>query len=139
MPTKTLNTLIKLHKQRVDVLRREMVALEDERQQLQDFAAKLKKEHENEMRLMAQDAQMANFFASYSAGVKNKLKKIAGEITRLNDAIEAKLELIREEFGEQKRYEIANEHAKERIKKEEKHHLQQKFDEVAVQQYLKKE
>ena len=139
MPTKTLNTLIKLHKQQVDVLRREMVVLEDERQQLQDFTAKLKNEHENEMQLMAQDAQMANFFASYSAGIKKKLQKIAEEISRINNEIAAKLELISEEFANQKRYEIARDNLKERIKQEEKHHLQQRFDEVAVQQFLKKE
>ncbi len=137
MAVKTLDTLIRLHKQRVDIMRREMVAFEEERRQLLAFAERLKREHAEEMQLMLAEVKVASFFGSYSAGVKQKLLNIDGEVKRLDAAIEEKAEAIREEFSEQKKYEITRETTLKRIEQKEKNLLQQRFDEIGSQQYHK--
>ena len=69
MAIKTLNTLIKVHKQQVDALRRKMVALEEERHQLEMLADKLRAEREREMQLILKEPDFAGFFGSYSTHV----------------------------------------------------------------------
>ncbi len=137
MALKSLNTLVKLHKRRVDVMRREMIALEEERKQLIEVSTKLSAEHAREMLLAAEEPKMAGFFGAYSARVKERQEKIAIEVKRLDGSIEEKAEAIREEFSEQKKYEIAREHVKKRLDEQTKTRLQQRFDEIGNQQYLK--
>jgi len=137
MAIKTLNTLIKLHKRRVDIIRREMVTLEEERNQLQIVAEKLAAELAEEMRLAAEDAKVAGFFGAYSKRVKERQEIIVQEMKRLDEAIALKVEAIREEFAEQKKYEIAHENAEKRLLKEAQRRQQQRFDEIGTQQYLK--
>ena len=137
MAIKTLSTLIKLHKRRVDIIRREMIPLEEERRQLLIAVEKLHAEHEREMRLAAEDAKIAGFFGAYSKRVKQRQEVIAREITRLDAAIEVKVNAIREEFSEQKKYEIAREQEKKRNLQEAQRRQQQRFDEIGAQQYLR--
>jgi hypothetical protein len=137
MAVKTMNTLIKLHKRRVDVLRREMVALEEERRQLLQVSERLREEHAREMRLATAEPKMAGFFGAYSARIRQRQENIAQEVKRLDAAIEAKAQAIREEFSEQKKYEIAREHAKKREAQDVRARLQQRFDEIGTQQYIK--
>src|SRR5271156_372906 len=103
MAVKTLNTLIKLHKRRVDVMRREMVAIEEERKQLLQLAQRLREEHAREMRLATEEPKMAGFFGAYSARIRQRQENIVQEVKRLDAAIEEKAQAIREEFSEQKK------------------------------------
>ena len=137
MALKTLHTLIKLHKRRVDVLRREMIAFEEERRQLLELASNLRAEHASEMRIAAAEPKVGGFFGAYSRRIKKKQETIAQEVKRLDGAIEAKIEAIRTEFSEQKKYEVAREHAKKRLAEEARHRTQQRFDEIGAQQYRK--
>ena len=137
MAIKSMNTLIKLHKRRVDVMRREMVALEDERRQLLALAEKLREEHAKEMEVAAAEPKIAGFFGAYSQRNRQRQEKIALEVKRLDGMIEEKVNAIREEFSEQKKYEIAREHAKKRADEKQRARLQERFDEIGTQQYLK--
>jgi hypothetical protein len=137
MAIKSLNTLIKLHKRRVDIMRREMIALEEERRQLVQLSEKLHAEHLREMQLASEEPKMAGFFGAYSARVKERQEKIKKEIVRLDGAIMEKTEAIRAEFSEQKKYEIALEHAKKRLADEVRMRLAQRFDEIGSQQYIR--
>jgi hypothetical protein len=134
---KPLTTLIKLHKRRVDIIRREMVVIEEERKQLLAVAEKLREEHAREMELSTADAKMAGFFGAYSKRNRERQEKIALEVKRLDAAIEQKAEAIREEFSEQKKYEIAREHAQKRLAAVARARQQQRFDEIGTQQFLK--
>ncbi len=135
MALKSLTTLIKLHKRRVDTIRREMLALEEERRQLMALAERLHAEHEAEMRLVGEDPKISGFFGAYSKRVKERQASIAQETERLSGAIEEKAEAIREEFSEQKKYEIARDNIKKRMAEEARHRQQQRFDEIGSQQY----
>ncbi len=137
MALKTLNTLVKLHKRKVDVIRREMIALEEERKQLELLAQKLREEHAHEAEIALRDPKMAGFFVAYSKRIKQRLLGIDKEIKRLDGAIEEKAEAIRAEFSEQKKYEVAREHAKAHLAEEAKRRVQQRFDEIGAQQYTK--
>ena len=137
MDLKSMNTLIKLHKRRVDVLRREMVALEDERKQLTDLAERLREEHASEAQLAAEDAKMAGFFGAYDARMKKRQESIAQEVARIDATIAEKREAIRGEFSEQKKYEIARENMKKRLDATRAARIQERFDEIGSQQYLK--
>jgi len=137
MALKTMNTLIKLHKRRVDVMRREMVAIEEERKQLLQLSERLKQEHAREMKLAAEEPKVAGFFGAYSARIKERQESIREEVKRLDASIEEKAAAIREEFSEQKKYEIAREHTKKRMAEEARVRVQQRFDEIGAQQYFK--
>jgi len=137
MAIKAMNTLIKLHKRRVDVLRREMLAIEEQRTQLLELSKRLSEEHAREMRLASQEPKMAGFFGAYSTRVKERQENIKVEVKRLDASIAEKAEAIREEFSEQKKYEIAREHAKKRMAEKARTLQQQRFDEIGTQQYVK--
>ncbi len=114
-----------------------MVALEEERRQLLQVSERLREEHAREMRLATAEPKMAGFFGAYSARIRQRQENIAQEVKRLDAAIEAKAQAIREEFSEQKKYEIAREHAKKREAQDVRARLQQRFDEIGTQQYIK--
>jgi hypothetical protein len=135
MALKTFNTLIKLHKRKVEVIRREMIALEEERRQLLELRDQLDREHAREMSLAASEPKISGFFGAYSQRIRRRKAAIAEEIKRLDTAIEAKTEAIREEFSEQKKYEVAREHVRKRDAEEAHRRQQQRFDEIGSQQY----
>jgi len=135
MALKPLNTLIKIHKQKADILRREMVVLEEEKHQLETAADKLRDDHAREMQHVAKEPAFITFMGSYSDYVRRRLEAIVLETQRLNQEIEEKRDAIGEEFSEQKKYEIARRHIQKRIQEEERHRAQQKSDEVGAQQY----
>lgn len=137
MALKTFNTLIKLHKRRVDVIRREMIALEEQRNQLLALAQALREEYAREVEISTADAKMAGFFGNYSVRVQKRQESIASEVAKLDKAIDEKTEAIRAEFAEQKKYEIARGHELKKMAEQEKHRQQSRFDEVASQQYMK--
>jgi hypothetical protein len=132
---KSINTLIKLHKRQMDVLRREMLTLEEERRQMHLLSDTLTAEHANERQLAAQDPMIAPFFGAYSRRVMERLTAIAEEVKRLDAAVEAKIEAVRAEFSEQKKYDIARGHIHRRMASEALRKQQQRFDEIAAQQY----
>lgn len=137
MALKSFNTLIKLHKRRVDVIRREMIALEEQRTQLLTLSASLREEYAREAEISSTDAKMAGFFGAYSVRVQKRQESIAAEVAKLDLAINEKTEAIRAEFAEQKKFEIARGHEIKRLAEVEKHRQQSRFDEVASQQYMK--
>lgn len=137
MAIKSFNTLIKLHKRRVDIIRREMRALEEQRLQLLALSTSLREEYEREVGIASSDAKMAAFFGAYAVRVQKRQESIALEVKKLDAAIEKKAESIREEFAEQKKYEIARTHAVRKQAELEKHRQQSRYDEVASQQYMK--
>jgi hypothetical protein len=137
MALKSLNTLVKLHKRRIDIMRREMLALEEQRKQLLLLSEKLHAEHLHEMELAANEPKMAGFFGAYSARMKERQERIKKEVTKIDVSITEKSDLIREEFSEQKKYEIARENVKKRMDAKVKASLAQRFDEIGTQQYLK--
>lgn len=137
MALKTLNTLIKLHKRRIDILRRDMQALEEERRQLLLLTEQLRIEIEQEIMVTTSDAKIAGFFGAYSERIRKRQLAIAQEISRLDDAIKAKSEGIQTEFSEQKKFEIVLTQTEKRLAEDAKREQQKRFDEMGAQQYAR--
>lgn len=137
MAVKALDTLIRLHKRRADALQKELRRLEDERQQLVNLSQKMQEEYLREIELAAQDAHISAFFGAYSQRIHKRQQDIAKEVLRLDKFIEAKAEAIRDEYAEQKKYEIARAHMMGLIASKERQRDQTILNEIGSQQYLK--
>lgn len=136
---KTLDTLIRLHKRTLDELRRNMGALENQKAQLQQAIQAMQKELDKEIALAGKQPEMANFFGGFAKRIKNRQDIIHQEIRALDVKITALNKEIFEAFTELKKYEIAKENAKLRAREEEKRKETLMLDEIASQQYQKKQ
>ena len=132
---KGLATLIKLTKRKLDELRRKMVALENEKAQLQALAQSLVDEMAREMLLVSQTVEMANYFGNFAKKMKVRQQKVADEIAAVDRKIEALSAEIAEAFSELKKYEIAQENAKRRAEEEAARKETIALDEIASQQF----
>lgn len=135
---KTLDTLIRLHKRKLDELRRNMVALENQKVQLQQAIKNLQQELENEVKLAGKQPEMANFFGEFAKRIKNRQENLRQEIVALDVKINNLNKEIFEAFTELKKYEIAKENAKLRQREEANRKETIMLDEIASQQYQRK-
>ncbi len=135
---KTLNTLIRLHKRTLDELRREMVSLENQKTKLQEATVSLQKELESEVALAGKQVEMASFFGEFAKRIKNRQEELRAEIR----AIDAKITKLNEDifvaFTELKKIEIAKQNALERKKAAENRKETIMLDEIASQQYTRR-
>lgn len=136
---KTLDTLIRLHKRTLDELRRNMVALENQKAQLRQAIHTLHKELEKEIALAGEQPEMANFFGEFAKRIKNRQEVINQEIVALDAKISNLNDEIFTAFTELKKYEIARENAKLRAKAEANRKETLMLDEIAAQQFQKKD
>ena len=135
---KTLDTLIRLHKRTLDGLRREMVELETQKSQLQQAIINLQKELDTEVALAGKQPEMANFFGEFAKRIKARQESLLQEIRNLDVKIAKLNNEIFEAFAELKKYEIARANAKLRAQEKEKHKETLMLDEIAAQQYQRK-
>jgi flagellar protein FliJ len=136
---KTLDTLIRLHKRTLDELRRNMVSLENQKSQLQQAIANLQKDLDKEMVLAGKQPELSNFFGEFAKRIKTRQETLHGEIRSLDVKITELNSKIFEAFTELKKYEIAKENAKQRAREAENRKETILLDEIATQQFLKKQ
>lgn len=136
---KTLDTLIRLHKRTLDELRRNMGVLELQKSQLQQTIQALQKDLDTEVELAGKQPEMANFFGGFAKRIKKRQEDIRLEISVLDKKITALNNEIFEAFTELKKYEIAKENAKLRVQEVEKRKETLMLDEIAAQQYQRKQ
>ncbi len=118
---KSLNTLIRLQKQKVDQLRRQQGELERARQEflkrLDSLAAELKKEQ----KLASENPEMGGFFGDFAGRIRLRREETTMHIKKLEKQMDELAALIRTAFAEQKRYEIVRDaRLKEQRAKQEK-------------------
>ena len=135
---KTLNTLIRLHKRNLDELRRSMVALESQKDQLIQTIEASQRELEREVDLAKNTPEMSSFFGEFAKRIKNRQEKIYKEIQVIDKKITELNNKMAQEFTELKKFEIALENAKNRIKTEEIRKETLMLDEIAAQQFHNK-
>ena len=135
---KTLNTLIRLHKRNLDELRRSMVALESQKDQLIQTIEASQRELEREVDLAKNTPEMSSFFGEFAKRIKNRQEKIHKEIQAIDKKITELNNKMAQEFTELKKFEIALENAKNRIKTEEIRKETLMLDEIAAQQFHNK-
>lgn len=136
---KGLTTLIKLSKRQLDELRRKLGGLENQKSELQKASAKLSQELQHEIEMAGKTPEMAGFFAGFAQRIKNRQQQIGKEIAALDKQMDQLRDEITVAFGEQKKYEIALENAKQRKREEQNRKETLLLDEVAAQQHNKKQ
>lgn len=132
---KGLASLIKLSKRKLDELRRSMVALENEKAQLEGAQAALMAELKREMQLATESAEVAQYFAGFAQKIKIRQQQLVVEISGVIRRIDALSAQIAEAFSELKKYEIALENAKKRAGEEALRKENITLDEIAGQQH----
>jgi len=135
---KGLNTLIKLHKRSLDELRRQMVALENQKAQLLSLSAKLKDELAAEIVTASRNPEMGNFFGNFSKRIEKRQLEIAKEVAALDKQMKDLDVQIVAAFAELKKFEIALDNAKKRKQAEADRRETGEMDEIAGQQHRRK-
>lgn len=132
---KSLKTLIKLKQREIDVIRREIGVLQEQKARNENRLDELARELEREVLLAAEMADLGGFFGNFSESIKQRRTDIQSQIRKLDQKLDALADKVREHFGEQKKYEIALENQVKREKKKQDMREQAFLDEVAARQH----
>lgn len=136
---KALNTLIRIHKRNLDELRRNMVALENQKAQLEQAIIVLHQELDREIALASKQPEMSNFFGEFAKRIKGRQETLRQEIIAIDIKINELNDQIFAEFTEIKKFEISRENKKTRLKEAENRKETLMLDEIASQQFQKKQ
>ena len=104
---KGLDTLIRLHRQRLDEKRVGRVDLEARRAALVALADGLERELEAERRTAAESLEARHTFGAYAERMTARQRAVAGEIATVDDALAKADDELAAAFQELKRYEIS--------------------------------
>lgn len=135
---KGIDTLIKLHKRTLDELRRQIVAVESQKQQLLNLSKKLSDELADEIRVATGRLDMSQFFGGFAKRIQTRQHNIAAEVKALDKQIDTLTDSARVAFGEVKKYEIAKANAEKRKAKEAARKETAELDEIAGNQHRRK-
>lgn len=136
---KTLKTLIRLKKDEVDKLKKELTQLEERQQRLIDEHDALNVQMAHEAEVAAQFPECAGSFAAYVKKTLERQKNLKTTINLLQESIDKKRDELQLEFGELKKYEIALEQRQNAILNEAKRRDALKMDEVALRGFSRKD
>lgn len=136
---KSLNTLIRLQKRKVDDLRRNLAQIENQKQQMLDRIAALEDELQRELQLGEKSPEMAAFFGDFVGRIRKRKLEITEEIKKIEKKIDVAREQVRLAFGELKRYEIVRDRRLEEAKKLREKREGEELDEIALQRHVRKE
>lgn len=133
--SKGIPTLIRLQQRELDTLRKRMLILTQNRDNLLAQADALLAELEQEVKLAGELAGMAGFFGDYSKRIKGQREGLHKEAAKLEKKIEALSLEINHAFSDLKKYEIAYERQLEREKKKREREEQKQMDEIAARKH----
>ena len=130
---KHYHTLIKLKKREVDGLRKQLGNLNNQRSILEQLKQGLIDELEHETTMAQSLVDLSGFFGDFSDSIKTREAKVDKEIASIDRQIKVISDKMMMAFGEQKKFELAQE-AKEQQEKEKRDKAEQDmFDELAGQ------
>ena len=130
---KTLRTLSKLHKRRLDALRQAISDLEQQKEQLVVALQRLAQEMQCEVDLASKQVGMSRFFGDYAKRIQTRQAHINLEIKTLTASMDLLREKMAEEFGEMKKYDITRDNRLKKKTEEENRKERERLDEVALQ------
>lgn len=136
---KGVKTLIRLAKRNLDELRRKQTELEVQKDRLRQSIKNINTELQNEMKLAAKTQEMASFYGGFAKRIKNRELELEEEIRKLDKQLLVLSDEIMLAFAELKKYEIALENDKQRIRAEENRKETIELDDIAGQQFLQKQ
>ncbi|MDD2325826.1 MAG: hypothetical protein PHW63_07500 [Alphaproteobacteria bacterium] len=136
---KSLATLIKLQKTRVDEQRIVLAKMHDQLEAAQIRVALHKAEMEAQQDLLHDDPSMGLTYGAYLLVAKKKTAELEKNRRAAEYAVHIALEKLAEVFEEQKRYEIAQQNRLARQRKEELHRETLFLDEVGSVGFVRKQ
>ncbi|MHA1539661.1 MAG: flagellar export protein FliJ [Alphaproteobacteria bacterium] len=132
---KTLKTLIRLYKFKLDEKQQALKLIRDEIMRLHHFIESLNERLEMEIKKTNEDPALAFAFPAFAKQIDTQKKKALADIQALEIKEEKKKEELRQAFQELKKFEIIKE-AKEKTMKEEADKREQDIlDEIAIQKH----
>jgi len=136
---KTLRTLIRLKKEDVEKLQKELSAIQQRQRILQDEHDYLTQELEKEANMASQFPEVAGSFGLFVKKTLDRQKILMKNIQLLQNAIDKKRDELLVEYGEQKKFEIALEQRQLAELNEAKRREVIRMDEVASRGHSRKE
>ncbi len=133
---KGIDTLIKLKKNELDALTKQLKALQEQKYALEDAIKKLEEEIMREEELANNDINLARYFGAFAMQTRKKIQAYQGAIAEVDKNIEVIRGHITNAFGELKKYEIAKQNQIKQKAVKELHIEQQNMDEVAQRNAL---
>lgn len=132
---KELLTLIRLHQNELDELRRQLVSLEEQREKLIQLATRIHEELLHEREAAMSQPQMGAYLVDYEKRVKERQTEIAKETVRLDQQIDQLSAAISESFSELKKYEIVRDQRMEAERLKRAKQDQAALDEAGANQF----
>lgn len=139
MASKGLHTLIKVHKNQLDQLRKEQSSLLNQKDSLLALSEQLQQEVEEEKRLAEEDIELMKAFGPYAARMRKRREEIAKEVAVLDTKLEQVGEFIAVKFEELKRYEIARDNRARREALKAKRVEDKVMDEIGNTMFVRSE
>lgn len=136
---KSLKTLIRMQQREIDLLRREMVKLEERKQSYLDRMEALDGDLRHELETAGELTEMRGFFGDFSETIKQKQQDLSQRVLYVEQQIQKMNIEISKQFAELKKYEIAYERFLERERKERERKEQIELDEIGQVAYLRGE
>ena len=135
---KSLDTLIRLHRQGVDEKRLGRVALEEEREALVSLADGLARELEAERRAAAESLEARYTFEAYAERMTARQRAVAGEIATFDATLVRADDEIAAAFRELKRYEISRDTRETRERNALARRERMRLDEIGANQHRRR-
>jgi flagellar protein FliJ len=135
---KGIKTLIKLHKRTLDELRRKMISLENQKNQLLQASSKLQEELQREVDIAGKRPDMAQFFGDFAKRIKARQEQLAEEVRIIDKQIVKLSDEVAAAYSEVKKFEIAESNAEKRAEREVNRKETIELDEIAGQQHRRR-
>ncbi len=129
---KSLTTIIKLHKNELDELRKALVKFEEEKEQLRYYNKKLEEDLAKEQEIVGDDLELKSMLLKYRKKIKERQATIAVSIRDLNNMMNRVKEDIGRKFAEIKKFEILLANKKTQLQKQELDKEIRELDEIAL-------
>ncbi len=136
---KSLPTLIKLHRSRLDEKRRQLVELQKSYAEMEEMKARVEASYKQELELAVQNPTDAYTFGAYSKRTKKTQSVIKKTLSDLQLSMDFTTREIAEIYGEVKRYEILKDIHDERLLKEQVRLEQIMLDEIGMESHRRKQ
>jgi flagellar biosynthesis chaperone FliJ len=135
---KGLDSLIRVHKWKLDEKRRELVDFENLRASFVKQLRSLEEQHQQEQTVAGDDPEIGFSFANYAAVAQQQQENIQASI----DEVDAKITVLNDEvtacFQELKKYQVALEAREIKAKYERNRIEQMRLDELAIDLHRRK-
>jgi len=136
---KSIETLIKVSKQELDVKRKELKEIEEQKQKLLKWQKDMNDELRREEQFAAQNPHMSMTFDSYRQKVNQMQLNMHVALQETDNQIESISLQISALFSEVKKYEIVHQQKLTQLLKEQRKKETKALDEIALNNYLKEQ